>query len=80
MLFNDTRKRRRSRLHYGTPNKARQTIKYLRTRPYGEQIRGAQTMFYRAKFHAKQTKGMRNAMGVYKRLLESKATRKNKNR
>jgi len=80
MLFNDTRKRRPSRLHYGTPNKARQTIKYLRTRPYGEQIRGAQTMFYRAKFHAKQTKGMRNAMRVYKQFLESKATRKNKNR
>jgi len=80
MLFNDTRKRRPSRLHYGTPNKARQTIKYLRTRPYGEQIRGAQTMFYRAKFHAKQTKGMRNAMRVYKQFLQSKANRKNKNR
>jgi hypothetical protein len=80
MLFNDTRKRRRSRLHYGTANKARQTLKYLKTRPYPEQIRGAQTMYYRAKYHAKQTKGMRNAMGLYKRFLESKATRKNKNR
>jgi hypothetical protein len=73
MLFNDTRKKRPSRLHYGSPNKARQTIKYLRTRPYPEQIRGAQTMFYRAKFHAKQTKGMREAMRLYKRFLESKA-------
>ena len=73
MLFNDTRKRRRSRLHYGTGAKARQTLKYLRTRPYGEQIRGAQAMYYRAKFHAKQTKDMRNAMKVYKRFLESKA-------
>ena len=73
MLFNDTRKKRPSRLHYGTPNKARQTLKYLRTKPYGEQIRGAQAMYYRAKFHAKQTKGMRNAMKVYKRFLQSKA-------
>ena len=73
MLFNDTRKRRPSRLHYGTAKKARQTLKYLRTRPYPEQIRDSQTMFYRAKFHAKQTKGMRNAMKVYKRFLESKA-------
>jgi hypothetical protein len=80
MLFNDTRTTRKSRLHYGSPTKARQTIKYLRTRPYPEQIRGAQTMYYRAKYHAKQTKGMRNAMELYKRFLESKATRKNKNR
>ena len=74
MLFNDTRKRRPSRLHYGSLTKARQTLKYLRTRPYPEQMRGAQTMFYRAKFHAHQTKGMRNAMRLYKRFLESKAT------
>jgi hypothetical protein len=80
MLFNNTHKGRRSRLHYGTPTKARQTLKYLRTRPYSEQIRNSQTMFYRAKYHAKQTQGMRNAMKVYKRFLESKATRKNKNR
>ena len=73
MLFNDTRKWRPSRLHYGTAKKARQTLKYLRTRPYPEQIRDSQTMFYRAKFHAKQTKGMRNAMKVYKRFLQSKA-------
>ena len=74
MLFNNTRKKRPSRLHYGTPAKARQTLKYLRTRPYSEQIRGAQTMMYRAKYHAHQTKGMRSAMKVYARFLASKAT------
>lgn len=72
MLFNNTRKKKRgiTHLHYGSAKKARQTIKYLRTRPRGEQIRGAQTMFFRAKYHAKQTKDMREAMKVYRDFLK----------
>lgn len=65
MLFNNSRKTKRSHLHYGTAKKARQTLKYLRTRPRGEQIRSAQSMFFRAKYHANQTKDMREAMKVY---------------
>jgi hypothetical protein len=71
MLFNNTRKRR-SRLHYGTKAKALKTIKYLRTRPRGEQIRGAQAMYHRAKFHAHQTADMRQAMKVYAAFLKHK--------
>jgi hypothetical protein len=72
MLFNNTRKKKKiSHLHYGSAKKARQTIKYLRTRPRGEQVRGAQTMYFRAKYHAKQTKDMREAMKVYKDFLEN---------
>ena len=70
MLFNNTRKKKPSHLHYGSAKKARQTLKYLRTRPRGEQIRGAQTMYFRAKYHAKQTKNMREAMKVYKDFLQ----------
>lgn len=70
MLFNNTRKKKTSHLQYGSAKKARQTIKYLRTRPRGEQIRGAQTMFFRAKYHAKQTKNMREAMKVYRDFLK----------
>jgi hypothetical protein len=69
MLFSSTRKKRPSHLHYGSAKKARQTIKYLRTRPKGEQIRGAQTMFFRAKYHARQTRNMREAMNVYTNFL-----------
>lgn len=69
MLFNSTRKKRPSHLHYGSAKKARQTLKYLRTRPKGEQIRGAQTMFFRAKYHARQTRNMREAMKVYTDFL-----------
>jgi hypothetical protein len=68
-LFNSTKKRK-SRLHYGTKAKAQQTIRYLRTRPRGEQIRGAQTMYNRAKFHAQQTADMREAMKVYAAFLK----------
>jgi hypothetical protein len=70
MLFNNTRKKKKSHLHYGSAKKARQTIKYLKTRPRGERIRGAQSMYFRAKFHAQQTKNMREAMKVYKNFLQ----------
>ncbi len=69
MLFNNTRKKKKSHLHYGSAKKARQTIKYLKTRSHGEQVRGAQSMFFRAKYHAQQTKDMREAMKVYKNFL-----------
>lgn len=78
MLFNNTRKKgkkgkkeKQSHLHYGTAKKAKQTLKYLRTRPYGEQVRGAQTMYFRAKYHANQTQDMRNAMNVYAKFLKT---------
>lgn len=69
MLFNNTRKKKPSHLHYGTESKAKKTIKYLRTRPCAEQIRGAQTMYFRAKYHANQTPDMRKAMKVFSTFL-----------
>jgi hypothetical protein len=69
MLFNNTRKK--SHLHYGNALRAKQTIRYLKGRPKGEQVQGAQAMYYRAKFHAQQTKGMRNAMKIYRKFLRT---------
>jgi hypothetical protein len=74
MLFNNTRKRKASHLHYGTAAKARQTLRYLRGRPRGEALRGAKTMYYRAKYHAKQTPDMRAAMKVYAAFLKGKTS------
>ena len=71
MLFNSTRKK--SHLHYGTANKARKTLRYLKKKPMGEQRRSAQSMYFRAKYHAKQTDGMRAAMKVYSKFLEQSA-------
>ena len=70
-LFNSTKRRGKSRLHYGTAKKARQTIKYLRTLERGKQIQGAQAMMLRAKFHKHQTADMREAMALYKQFLKT---------
>lgn len=71
MLFNSTRKK--SHLHYGTAAKARQTLRYLKKKPIGEQRRSAQSMYHRAKYHAKQTEGMRAAMKIYSKFLKQSA-------
>ncbi len=60
-LFND---RRRVRLGYGTAAKA------LRKQPRGFAHRAAQTMYFRAKYHAQQTDDMRAAMKEYKRFVD----------
>ena len=73
-LYNDRRPgatRRRVRLGYGTAEKARKTIKALRGQPRGYARRAAQTMYFRAKYHAQQTPDMREAMKVYKKYLDS---------
>ena len=72
-LFNDRRgkTRRPVRLGYGTAGRARATIKALRKQPRGYARRAAQTMYFRAKYHAQQTPDMRAAMKVYKKYLDS---------
>jgi hypothetical protein len=72
-LFNDRRstRRRRVRLGYGTAEKARATVKALRGQPRGYARRAAQTMYFRAKYHAQQTPDMREAMKVYKAYLKT---------
>lgn len=72
-------KKRRMKLQYGTANRARETIKKLQTQPKQYQIQAAHTMYYRAKYHKHQTKGMRNAMKMYKAFLHN-LTRKHRRR
>lgn len=72
-LFNDNPrgKPRLRTLGYGTSKKARNSIKKLRTMPLDYQRQAATTMYYRAKYHAQQTDGMRNAMRIYMRFLKT---------
>jgi len=72
-LFNDRAdtRRRRVRLGYGTKAKAQATIKALRNQPRGYAHRAAQTMYFRAKYHAQQTANMRAAMKEYERYLDT---------
>ena len=72
-LFNDnpTGKPRLKTLGYGTAKKARNSVKKLRKMPASYQRQAATTMFYRAKYHAQQTNGMRNAMKIYGKFLKT---------
>jgi hypothetical protein len=81
-VFNDLPKGKKSRirLRYGTGNKARETIKKLRKQSRQYQLQGAHTMYYRAKYHKHQTKGMKEAMKIYKKFLNTLKRRKHKNR
>ena len=72
-LFDDNpRGRPRLRgLGYGTPERARRSIKRLRTMPRAYQFQAATTMYYRARYHANQTLEMRQAMRLYGQFLDS---------
>ena len=70
-LFNGPRtgKPRVSGTGYGSSLKARKTLKKIRGRSRALQRQIITTMYYRAKYHKYQTRGMRNAMKVYKPYL-----------
>lgn len=54
---------------YGSREKARKTLKKIKSKPKALQKQIITTMYYRAKYHKYQTQGMRNAMKVYKPFL-----------
>jgi hypothetical protein len=56
-------------LGYGDAKRATRSVHRLAKMPYAYQIQAAQTMYFRAKYHANQTDGMRNAMRIYGRFL-----------
>ena len=66
-LFNDNpRGRPRTKgMGYGTAKKARNSIKLLKGKDKAYRHQVATTMFYRAKYHKYQTKGMKEAQKVW---------------
>ena len=71
-LFNDNPKGpSKIKSGYGSAERARKTIKRLRSKPKAYQRQVAVTMYYRAKHHKYQTDGMRNAMKIYGHFLQS---------
>jgi hypothetical protein len=72
-VFNDNppNKKPRLRLGYGTANRARRSVRLLKKQPRQYQSQAAHTLYYRAKYHKHQTKGMRNAMRIYARFLKT---------
>jgi len=67
-LFNNST-RKRTGIKYATAANARKSIKLLRGNPRKKSI--ATRMYYRAKFHKYQTPGMRDAMKVWKKYIDS---------
>jgi len=72
-LFNDNPKGapKLKTLGYGTEEKAKNSIQKLHSYPKAYQRQAATTMYYRAKYHANQTKNMRKAMKVYSKFLKT---------
>jgi hypothetical protein len=72
-LFNDNpRGAPRTRgIGYGTADKARKSIKLLKGKPNAYQRQVATTMFFRAKYHKYQNKGMREAMKVWGEYIKT---------
>ena len=82
-VFNDNppNKKPKLRLGYGTANKARRSIRLLKKQPRHYQMQAAHTLYYRAKYHKHQTKGMKNAQKIYGRFLKTlKNTKKHRNK
>jgi hypothetical protein len=72
-IFNDypVGKKPRLRLGYGTANKARKSIKKLKKQPLQYQFQAAHTLYYRAKYHKHQTKGMKEAQKIYGKFIQT---------
>lgn len=71
-LYSNGTKKPRAKTGYGSPKKARDTLKNIKKfdKTYQKQV--VNTMYNRAKYHANQTEGMRDAMKIFKKWLKSK--------
>jgi hypothetical protein len=80
-VFNDNplNKKPKIRLGYATANKARRSVRLLQKQPRQYQIQAGHTLYYRAKYHKYQTKGMKEAVKIYGNFIKSiKKSRKTK--
>jgi hypothetical protein len=76
-LFDDNPHNKKLKLGYGSANKARKSVKLLKKQSRQKQFQSAHTLYYRAKYHKYQTKGMKNAQKIYGKFLKTlKNTRK----
>ena len=77
-LYSNGKKKPRTKTGYGNATKARQTIKNVKKFDKAYQMQVVNTMYNRAKYHANQTEGMRDAMKVFKKWLKSKKVKNKK--
>lgn len=69
-LYSSGTKKPKTITGYGTKEKAIQTLKNIKKFDINYQKQVVNTMYNRAKYHTNQTKGMREAMKVYKEWIK----------
>ena len=75
-LYSNGKKRPRTKTGYGDSKRAKDTLKNIKKFDNNYQMQVVNTMYNRAKYHANQTEGMRDAMKIFKKWLNNKKTKK----
>lgn len=69
-LYSNGKSKPRTKTGYGNAKKARETLKNIKKFDIKYQVQVVNTMYNRAKYHANQTKDMREAMIILKKWLQ----------
>lgn len=71
-LYSNGRSKPRTKTGYGDTKRAKETLRNIKKFDKAYQMQVVTTMYNRAKYHANQTEGMRDAMKVFKKWLKSR--------
>jgi len=71
-LYSNGKSKPRTKTGYGDSKRAKETLRNIKKFDKAYQMQVVTTMYNRAKYHANQTEGMRDAMKVYKKWLKSR--------
>ena len=71
-LYSNGKSKPRTKTGYGDSKRARETLRNIKKFDKAYQMQVVTTMYNRAKYHANQTEGMRDAMKVFKKWLKSR--------
>ena len=70
-LYSNGKSKPRTKTGYGDSKRARETLRNIKKFDKAYQMQVVTTMYNRAKYHANQTEGMRDAMKIFKKWLKS---------
>ena len=77
-LYSNGKKRPKTKTGYGDSRRAKETLKNIKKFDNKYQMQVVNTMYNRAKYHANQTDGMRDAMKIFKKWLNNKKSKRNR--
>ena len=70
-LFSNGKRKPKTKTGYGDEKRAKETLKNIKKFDKSYQKQVVNTMYNRAKYHANQTSGMRDAMKIFKNWLKN---------